>query len=156
MAECWRFDEVRRLVNKAAKRRRIVDVGEEADELADGLVVAMALSPKTPDSLRTKSSNGVGGRRKGNHWAPGLLESDFLSTFLRTSNVNCEKVSKLRRSRGLKWPNTSRTAISTFSITSVHPRFNSHQLKVRYLRLVSKSLPYACSGLSSSLFSSLS
>jgi hypothetical protein len=58
-------------------------------------------------------------------------------------------------SLGLSVPKTSLTAARTFSIRFRHPLCSNHQLRLRYLRFVSKSLPYACSKLSSSWFSRL-
>jgi hypothetical protein len=77
------------------------------------------------------------------------------STLLRTSSVSSDSLSKVISSLGFTRPKTSLTATLTFSMRSMHPLCSSHQLKLRYLRFVSKSLPYACSKLSSSLFSRL-
>jgi hypothetical protein len=85
-----------------------------------------------------------------------LLSSSVApSTFLRTSRVSSDSFSRVISSRGFRRPKTSFTAACTFSIRSMHPLWSSHQLRLRYLRLVSKSLPYACSKLSSSWFSRL-
>ena len=77
------------------------------------------------------------------------------STFRRTSSIRLESLSRDMSSLGFRGPKTSFTAVSTFPMTSLHPRWRSHQLKVRNLRFVSKSLPYVCSSLSSSWFSRL-
>ena len=110
-----------------------------------------------PESRRTASSWSRGGRIKeshsrilvgisgGNRVSNGhiYLRSSGVapSTFLLTSSIRLDIRSSEMSSLGLRGPKTSVTATSTRLIMSLHPLCSSHQLKVRYLRLVSKSLP---------------
>jgi hypothetical protein len=85
-----------------------------------------------------------------------LLSSSVApSIFFRTSSVSSESFSNVISSLGFSDPKTSLTAAVTLCMSCMQPRCSNHQLKDRYRRLVSKSLPYACSKLSSSLFSRL-
>ena len=60
----------------------------------------------------------------------------------------------MRFSRGERGEKTSVTASCILARRLTQPRFKSHQLKARYLRFVSRSVPYASSGERlSSLFS---
>lgn len=77
------------------------------------------------------------------------------SIFRLTSRIKDDSRSSGMSSLGFRGPKTSLTAASTFSIISLQPRWRSHQLNVRNLRLVSKLFPYGCSTLSSSRFSRL-
>src|ERR1700730_4041445 len=94
-----------------------------------------------PDSLRTNSSSSFGGSKYCNHLPACLSASVAPSTFFRTSRVSSENFCILISSLGLKPPKTSFTAASTLSMTSLQPLCSSHQLKVRYFLLVSKSFP---------------
>lgn len=77
------------------------------------------------------------------------------SIFLLMSRIKDDSRSSGMSSLGFSGPKTSFTAACTFSMISLQPRWSSHQLNVRNLRLVSKSFPYGCSTLSSSRFSKL-
>ena len=110
-----------------------------------------------PESRRTASSWSCGGRIKESHSRTlgcisrgKCVKSGHMylrssgvapSTFLLTSSIRLDNRSSEMSSLGFRGPKTSLTAGSTRPIVSLHPLCNSHQLKVRYLRLVSKSLP---------------
>ena len=110
-----------------------------------------------PESRRTASSWFRGGRIKESHsrilgcisvvkYVTGrylYLRSSGVapSTFLLTSSIRLDIRSSEMSSLGFRGPKTSLTAASICPIMSLHPLCNSHQLKVRYLRFVSKSLP---------------